>query len=318
MRLVWFVFVLLTAGLASPLIEPTSAQSALAAVELSCTAPYPSGSVEIEVYPGATLTGYADCTVSNPSVHTEKIVIEVTSDGLATAAPGSIYLAAGAESDFQVAIRADSQMVMQAKSLTITASVQETSGLPPPNLAESSVNMLANILQYAGMNLEMTDPVVMFEVGSQGSIEYKIHNLGNALDNFLISTKGDSVNGLKAISLPFTGIEIDNNAPPALLRIAVSAPNDGSDWPVDSNGLHTKTLDVEVTVQSEFSCTHTNDCKSMTLTQKVIFFQNQTVQDELESNSLSSSTEEQMLIYGGWALALILLVVLFLTIRRKV
>ena len=317
MRLVWLVFVLLTAGLASPLIEPNSAQSAFAAVELTCTAPYSSGSVEIEVYPGATLTGYADCTVSNPSVHTEKIAIEVTSDGLATASPNSIYLAAGAESDFQVTIRADSQMDMQSKSLTITASVQETSGLPPPNLAESSVNMIASILQYAGMNLEMTEPVVRLEVGSQGSIEYKIYNLGNALDNFLISTKEDPVNGLKVISLPFAGIEIDNNGPPAIIRIAVSAPTDGSDWPVDSNGLHTMTLDVEVTVQSEFSCTHTTDCKSMTLMQKVIFFQNQTVQDEPDSDGLSSSTEEQMLIYGGSAVALILLAALFLSMRRK-
>ena len=93
-------FLLMTSSLASPLVDNSAAQNVVAAVELSCTAPYSSGSVELEVHPGAALTGYADCTVSNPSAHTEKIAIEVTADGLATAAPGSIYLAAGDESDF--------------------------------------------------------------------------------------------------------------------------------------------------------------------------------------------------------------------------
>jgi len=317
MRIIWLVFILLTSSFASPLVNNSAAQSVVAAVELSCTAPYPSGSVEIEVHPGATLTGYADCTVSNPSLHTEKISIEVTADGLATAAPGSIYLASGDESDFQVAIRADSQMAVQSRSLTITASVQETSGLPPPNIAESSVNMMANILQHAGLNLEMTNPVAMIETGTIESLQYKIYNQGNGIDQFILSTNGDVVNGVSAFSLPFTGIEVEPNGPPALFRITVNTPADGSDWPLNADGVHTLAVDVEVIVKSQFSCEYTNECMSMSLTQKVIFFQNQTLEELTEANELSSSTDQQLLIYGGTGATLLFLLFIFFAMRKK-
>ena len=317
MRPIWLVFILLTSSLGSPLIDNSAAQSVVAAVELSCTAPYTSGSVEIEVFPGATLTGYADCTVSNPSAHTEKIAIEVTADGLATAAPGSIYLAAGDESDFQVTIRADSQMAVQSKSLTITATVQETSGLPPPNIAESSVNMMAAIMQYPGLNLEMTNPVAMIEAGSIESLQYKVYNQGNGLDQFTISTNGDIVDGMRAFSLPFTGIEVEAYEPPAIFSITVNTPADGSDWPLNADGIHTLTVDVDVIIKSQFSCEYTSECTSMSLTQKVIFFQNQTLEQKAEANELASSSDQQLLIYGGTGVTLLLLLFVFFTMRKR-
>ena len=67
----------------------------------SCTSPYASGSIEVEVYPGAALSGYADCKVSNPNTYLERIAIEVQADGLVVAAPGTVTLGPNSESVFQ-------------------------------------------------------------------------------------------------------------------------------------------------------------------------------------------------------------------------
>ena len=160
MRSKMLVLFLLIISATSPLFDNSAAQSTAAAVELECTAPYPSGTVEIEVYPGATLSGYTVCTVSNPSVHTEKIQIQVTADGLVISAPGSFTLAAGAEEDFQVIVRADSRMTMSARNLVVTATVTETSGVPPPNNAESRVTQIINIMQFAEFSLELEEAIV--------------------------------------------------------------------------------------------------------------------------------------------------------------
>ena len=75
------------------------AQVGAAAVNLECVSVDASGTVQVEVYPGATLTGQALCTVSNPNSYQEKIEIEVQSDGLVNSAPGSITLGPNAEED---------------------------------------------------------------------------------------------------------------------------------------------------------------------------------------------------------------------------
>ena len=315
MRSKFLVLILLTMSVASPLVDNSAAQSATAAVDLVCTAPYPSGSVEIEVHPGATLTGYTDCTVSNPSAHTEKIQIQVTADGLAISAPGSFTLAAGAEEDFQVTVRADSRMTMGARSLGITATVTEISGAPPPNTAESSVNQIINILQFAEFNIEMVEAFTMIEVGFDATLEYKIYNTGNWDDKFLISMETESLENVD-LSIPIVAMEVEHRVHPSKFRVELRAPSDGSDWPINSDGLHTMEMEFDVTVKSDFSCRE-GECISMTLTQKIIFFQNQTVEEEPEDSVLSSSIDDQLLIYGGSGAAVILLLIMFLAMRRR-
>ena len=82
---------------------PASAQVSGAAVSMTCA----PGQIQVEVKPGATLTGYTTCTVSNPTAYVEKVAIQVTSDGLATAAPGDMYVGASQEVDLQVVVRAN-------------------------------------------------------------------------------------------------------------------------------------------------------------------------------------------------------------------
>ena len=315
MRSKMLVFVLLIISAASPLVDNSAAQSVVPAVELTCSAPYPSGAIDIGVGPGATLTGYADCTVSNPTINQEKIQIQASGDGLAIAAPGSITLGGNSESDFQVSVRADSRMTMSARQLVVTATVTEANGVPPPNIAESQVTLIINILQFAEFNFEMVESFTMIEVGFDATLEYKIYNTGNWMDKFIFSTESESVENVD-LSIPIVAMEVESRSSPSKFRVELRAPSDGSDWPINSDGLHTMEMEFDVTVKSDFSCRE-GECISMTLTQKIIFFQNQTVEEEPEDSVLSSSTDDQLLIYGGSGAAVILLLIMFLAMRRR-
>ena len=88
-------------------ITPADAQVGAPAVDLMCMSLDSSGAVDIEVYPGANLTGHAYCTVSNPNSYQEKIDIQVTADGLVVAHPSSITLGPNAEEEFTVTVKAD-------------------------------------------------------------------------------------------------------------------------------------------------------------------------------------------------------------------
>ena len=314
MRSKFLVLILLTMSVASPLVDNSAAQSVVPAVELSCSAPYPSGAIDIGVGAGATLTGYADCTVSNPTINQEKIQIQASGDGLAIAAPGSITLGANSESDFQVAVRADSRMSMQSRQLVVTATVTEANGVPPPNIAESQVTLIVNILQFAEFSLELEEAFVMVETGKDSSLELKIYNTGNWVDRFLISMETESLENID-LALSTSVVEIERGVPNRV-RIELRAPSDGSDWPINSDGLHTMEIEFDITVKSDFSCTQTSGCMSETVTQKVIFLQNQTAEEKPESSVLSSSMDDQLLIYGGGGVGVILLLMLFVMLRK--
>ena len=45
----------------------SSAGGILPAVDLQCQSPNPSGAVDVPVYPGSSLTGFANCEVANPT-----------------------------------------------------------------------------------------------------------------------------------------------------------------------------------------------------------------------------------------------------------
>ena len=100
---------LLAVYFASTLViaTPAAAQVSVPAVDLQCLSPNPSGAVDVPVYPGATLTGFANCKVTNPNSYAERIQIQVSADGLVVAAPGTISLGPNAESEFQTTVRAD-------------------------------------------------------------------------------------------------------------------------------------------------------------------------------------------------------------------
>ncbi|MBB70323.1 MAG: hypothetical protein CMB28_04375, partial [Euryarchaeota archaeon] len=79
------------------------------------------------------------CTVSNPNSYVERIQIQVSADGLVVAAPGSITLAPNGEESFNVTVVIDQRMSPSIRTLTVTATVVEANGAPPPNNAESEL-----------------------------------------------------------------------------------------------------------------------------------------------------------------------------------
>ena len=317
MRSFAFIVSFLLFSLASPIIENAEAQTVTAAVDLTCTSPYPSGAIDVDVYPGATLTGYSICTVSNPTVHNEKISISVQADGLAVAAPGSITLAPGAEEDFQVVVRADSRMTMSSRSLTTTAQVTEINSVPPPNVAESTVNQIINIKQFSMLSVELVEANVEVYTGEKVTLEYKVYNQGNWIDKFLFSADFEQANELGYnLVMPAVSAEIESMAPPYKMRIDLEAPLDGSDWEVNSDGVKYLQTSFSVTVTSEFSCRHEGACNNFMVQQFVTFYHNETVAEE-ESSLISSAKDNQMLIYGGGGAGVIILLMLVLAIRKK-
>ncbi len=314
MRTKILVLILLIISAASPFVDNSTAQSVVAAVDLECIPPN-GGSVDIDVSPGSTLTGFTTCTVSNPTVHVEKISITITSDGLVTAAPGSITVAAGGEEDFQIAVRAEARMQASAKSLSVTASVQEISGVPPPNNAHATSDNIVSIVQFAEFSTEMMAPVVELEVGSNYQLEYRLYNTGNGVDSFNIELGDDEFDDT-SFSLPIRTVQLEPYYAPVRFRVMVSAPDDGLNWKIDSYGKHTMEIEIKISAESELGCQNGN-CLKTTMTQKIIFYENQTAQDDSGSGVLSNSMDNQILVYGGSGAGVILLLILFVVIRRR-
>ena len=225
---------------------PASAQFSGAAVSMTCA----PGQIQVEVKPGATLTGYTTCTVSNPTTYVEKVAIRVTSDGLATAAPGDMYVGAGQEVDFQVVVRANPYMQMQSRQLTVSAEVQEINNVPPPNIATSQVNALINIMQFSIVQVEAVEPFVQLMPKTDKNFQFKVYNFGNQIDRMKIGVTENTRDTLEeagfTVNLPQNVVTIEPNTAPETARIMVRTPKNQG-W---SDAYHV----LEFYAESEFAC----------------------------------------------------------------
>mgnify|MGYP001214131575 FL=1 len=254
---------LLAVYFASTLViaTPAAAQGVtVPAVDLQCLSPNPSGAIDVPVYPGATLTGYATCKVTNPNAYVERVAIEVDAGTLVVAAPGTITLAPNGESEFQATVRADQRMTMSGRSLEVTARVVEANGVPPPNEAESKVNLIINILQFSRLQVEATQPFLQLSPKTDHNFEFKVYNQGNWADKFIVGVTEDSRDKLEEkgfqISIPLVSLEILGGDEPQKVRIMVRTPKNQG-W---TDEYHT----LEFEAISEFSCRYElTGCNSM-------------------------------------------------------
>ena len=230
---------------------PAAAQG-FPAVNLACTSPYPSGTIEVQVYPGAALSGYAECSVVNPNQYIERIEIRVEADGLVVAAPGMITLGSNGESSFQVVVRADQRMPMSSRNLLITATVVEANGVPPQNAAESSVNMIIGIQQYSRLQVEADVPFLQLQPKTDHSFMFKVSNQGNQVDKFKVGVTDATIEKLEKdgfqISMPVVATEINAQDQPQNVRVMVRTPKNQG-W---SDSYHT----LEFFAESVFSCSY--------------------------------------------------------------
>ena len=254
--------VILAIYMASILVvaTPAAAQLSVPAVDLQCLSPNPSGAIDVPVYPGAALTGFANCKVVNPNQYAERIQIQVSADGLVVAAPGTISLGPGAESEFQVTVRADQRMTMSGRNLMVTATVVEANGAPPPNIAESQVQMIINILQFSRLQVEAEEPFLQLSPKTDHNFEFKVYNQGNWADKFSVGVTDDSRDKLEEkgfqISIPLVAVEIEGMAAPTKFRVLVRTPK--------NQGWTDEYFTLEFEAISEFSCRYeTSGCNSM-------------------------------------------------------
>ncbi|MGY8744951.1 MAG: choice-of-anchor T family protein [Candidatus Poseidoniales archaeon] len=254
--------VILAIYMASILVvaTPAAAQLSVPAVDLQCLSPNPSGAIDVPVYPGAALTGFANCKVVNPNQYAERIQIQVSADGLVVAAPGTISLGPGAESEFQVTVRADQRMTMSGRNLMVTATVVEANGAPPPNIAESQVQMIINILQFSRLQVEASEPFLQLSPKTDHNFEFKVYNQGNWADKFSVGVTDDSRDKLEEkgfqISIPLVAVEIEGMAAPTKVRVLVRTPK--------NQGWTDEYFTLEFEAISEFSCRYeTSGCNSM-------------------------------------------------------
>lgn len=240
---------------------PASAQGvSVPAVDLSCSSPNPSGAVEIQVYPGAALTGYANCKVSNPNSYVERIQIQVQADGLVVAGGGTITVGPNGETDLQITVGADQRMTMSKRNLKVTATVVEANGAPPPNIAESEYTMIISILQFSRLQVEAVEPFLQLSPKTDHNFEFKVYNQGNWADKFKVGVTEESRDKLEAkgfqISIPMVAVEIEGMAAPLKVRVMLRTPKNQG-W---TDEYHT----LEFNAESEFSCRYeTSGCNSM-------------------------------------------------------
>jgi len=299
-------------------LPSAEAQIGLPAVDLTCTSLSSSGNVEIHVYPGASLNGYAICTASNPNSYVEKVEIQTQTNGLAVSHPGSLTLGPNEEVDFQVTVRGEEAMEASSRTLNVHARVTEANGVPPPNTAEDEYSMLVDIMQYSRLRVEATEPLLTLNPKVDYSLEFKIYNDGNAADKFRVGLYQESREILEEygfqISIPLTSVEIDYGAPPTKVLVQIRTPNDVEDWPTNSDGEREMAFTIEFFAESDFSCKYeASGCNRESIMSTV------NVNGGSDSNGLLSSAAggKQLLIYGGSGVGVILLLVLFIAMRRR-
>ena len=299
-----------------PLIDSTSAQSFIPSVELECEAINPSGSLQIDVGPGSTASDYADCTVSNPNAYQEKIEITITSN-LSSSAPGDITVGPNSEADFRVAIQANIGMKMNNYDLNIHAQVVEASGVPPPTTADAESNLIIQILQYSGVSVESVEPIIYIGSGSDSIIEFNVFNLGNSADKFEIGLTDESRDILEnkgfQTSMPSQYQEINYQNAPEMVQALIRAPSDGSEWPINSMGLHEMSFTATFFATSDFSCKYEYVCNSASVDQTIVVYQEVSEPEKI----FSGTSEDQSLVYAGGGGAVLLLLILFVAMKRR-
>ncbi|MBT6972959.1 MAG: hypothetical protein HOA04_07635 [Euryarchaeota archaeon] len=332
------VVVLLLFTSTLPIIDSSSAQSAAPEVNLECHSLKNGSDVRIEVHPGATLEGIAVCIVSNPtSQYREKISIDIQSGAIQSTGPSSITLDPNSEEEFQITLRAEPQMSQGSHVLRVNATVEEVNGADSPNDAETSYSLIINILQFAALNVEAVQPVAMIEAGSTYDLEYDLYNQGNQIDLFRLGIQArggfdgenDSIpEDMESwryqallemeLSLPAVRMEV-NDGTAQKFKVSVHAPvsNIHDEWPINSDGQHSISVEFTVRVSSEFSCRN-GACVFMDVLQEVVFFQNQTIESEEKNELTTESMSKEMVLYAGvGGGGFILFILCFSLIRKK-
>ena len=283
------LWVLLCCLLLAPCVS--SQASPLPTVSLECE----SGPHEMEVYPGSDRVVQVNCIVSNDSVHTEQISISISSSGLATAAPSSVTLPPGSETEFQVSARGDEKMAPQTFNVSVSATVDTFSGAPCVTCEPETVDFLVETVQYADFSVSARTGTLQMDIGASSDVSFDIHNEGNAEDSFSVIIENKS--GLEDLGFSFSVNDTGQLSSGERLpySLTVSASQDVSE------------VDVQVSVRFV-----SNFDDSFFETAEFILRS-----DGAPDPIISLGSDDTALIYGGISAAGLLITVLIIFIAMR-
>ena len=211
-------------------------------ITLTCDNPQP-----IEVYPGATRTSIVYCTLQNPTVHSEKVDLQIQSGALISAGPASMSVGSGADVSFQVILRADLRMPEGQHQISITAQVVQADGITWPNGAPTTYKVLAVIKQFSRLRVASDTAFMQLRPKVDVMMSFDVYNDGNAMDRFNVEVVNyDELNdeGFQ-ISLPLVSVEIESSAPAEKVRVQIRTPK--------NQGWTDKFFNLQFKATSEYS-----------------------------------------------------------------
>ena len=182
--------------------------------------------IEIDVAPGDTRIGTTYCDASNPTLYVEIVNIQITAAGLTYSAPGSITVAAGDTTTFEVVVRGEDQMTEGSRQVTVSARVDQANGAPCPTCTSQTTSLLVVVKQFPMLRVQADEPFKQLRPKVDYIFEFKIYNDGNNRDQFIIAVanRDDLADSGFQISLPEVNTWIESKAPPQKMRVMMRTP----------------------------------------------------------------------------------------------
>ena len=182
--------------------------------------------IEIDVAPGDTRIGTTYCDAQNPTLYVEKVNIQITAAGLTYSAPGSITVAAGDTTTFEVVVRGEDQMTEGSRQVTVSARVDQANGAPCPTCTSQTTSLLVVVKQFPMLRIQADEPFKQLRPKVDYIFEFKIYNDGNNRDQFIIAVnnRDELADAGFQISLPEVNTWIESKAPPQKMRVMMRTP----------------------------------------------------------------------------------------------
>jgi hypothetical protein len=159
-------------------------------------------------------------------LYVEKVNIQITAAGLTYAAPGSITVAAGDTTTFEVVVRGEDQMAEGSRQVTISARVDQANGAPCPTCTSQTTSLVVVVKQFPMLRIQADEPFKQLRPKVDYIFEFGIYNDGNNRDQFIISVnnRDDLADAGFQISLPEVNTWIESKAPPVKMRVMMRTP----------------------------------------------------------------------------------------------
>ena len=201
-------------------VAAVQAQGPVPDITLSCQQPQP-----IEVYPGATRITIIDCSLENPTIHQEKVNVQIQSGALAAAGPASMTVGAQSDVSFPVVARAELRMPEGSQIISITAEVVQADGITWVG-TPTTYKVLAVIRQFSRLRVASEVAFLQLRPKVDYMLVFDVYNDGNAMDRFNVGVDNyDDLNdeGFQ-LSIPLVSVEIESMSPAEKIRVQMRTP----------------------------------------------------------------------------------------------